>query len=46
MLGEARIADGGRPHVDTAAPLTEVERSADDGDLLHGHGHKANVERA
>jgi hypothetical protein len=46
MLGETGVPDGGRPHVDAAAPLPEVEWSADDGDLLHGHGRKANVESA
>jgi hypothetical protein len=46
MLRKTRVADRRRPHVDTAAALPEVERGADDGDLLHGHGRKANVERA
>ena len=32
-LLETRVADRGRPHVDTAATLAQVERRADDGDL-------------
>src|SRR3954447_4551246 len=43
MFREFRISDCGRAHVDAAPTLTEVERGADDGDLLHGHGRKANV---
>jgi CheY-like chemotaxis protein len=48
MLGELRVADRGRAHVDAAPALAEIERRSDDGDVLHGrvlHGHrrKANV---
>ena len=35
---EIRVAKGGGAHVDPAAPLTEVERGADDRDGLRGHG--------
>ena len=38
---EARVADGGRPHIDAAAAGSQVERRADDRDLalrwLHRH---------
>jgi CheY-like chemotaxis protein len=43
VLRETGVADRGRPHVDAAPALTEIERRADDGDVLHGHGRKANV---
>ena len=36
LLMEARVADGGRPHVDAAPPRAEVERCADHVDLAHG----------
>ena len=47
MLLEPRVANRGRPHVDTAATGPEVERSPDQrypaSRRLHAHGHKANV---
>ncbi len=47
MLGQSRIADRRRPHVDAAPPRPKIEWSADEGDLatggLRAHGRKANV---
>src|SRR4029078_10446265 len=43
LIGETGVPDGRWAHVDAAAALPEVERGAEHGDLLHGHGDKANV---
>ena len=41
-LLETRVPDRGRPHVDTAATLAQVERRADDGDL-RSRVHRENL---
>jgi CheY-like chemotaxis protein len=47
MLGDARISDRGRPHVDSPPAGAEIEGSADQSHLplgrLRAHARKANV---
>ena len=40
-LFQTRVADRRRSHVDTATPLAEIERGADDRDSPPGHGAAA-----